>query len=218
MLIDVARFKGVDQLPPTYEITPADLAGALQRQRVEIGSGDVVLVHTGWGSLWMKENAKFVATSPGIGVAAAELLVKAEVVLVGSDNWGVEVMPNPNADLSAPVHQLFLARNGIYLHENLATEALARDNVYEFAYVFALLRLKGATGSPGNPIALRHQPGFRHGLLGHPRARADKAARWVEDLPEGLVRSSCVEDALVACVTVFEGTGNDICQQLTRLR
>ena len=156
VLIDVARFKGVDQLAPTYEITAGDLTGALQRQRIEIGSGDVVLVHTGWGSLWMKDNAKFVATSPGIGVAAAELLVKEEVVMVGSDNWGVEVMPNPNADLSAPVHQLFLARNGIYIHENLATEALARDNVrYEFAYVFAPLRLKGATGSPGNPIALR---------------------------------------------------------------
>ena len=57
--------------------------------------------------------------------------------------------------LSAPVHQLLLAQNGIYLHENLATEELARDNVYEFAYVFAPLRLKGATGSPGNPIAIR---------------------------------------------------------------
>jgi kynurenine formamidase len=155
VLVDVARFKGVEQLPPTYEITAADLTGALQRQRTEIGAGDVVLIHTGWGSLWMKDNAKFVATAPGIGVAAAQLLVNEEVVLVGSDNWGVEVMPNPDAELSAPVHQLLLARNGIYLHENLATEGLARDNVYEFVYVFAPLRLKGATGSPGNPIALR---------------------------------------------------------------
>jgi len=48
-----------------------------------------------------------------------------------------------------------LAKNGIYLHENLATEDLARDGVYEFAYVVAPLRLKGATGSPGNPIAIR---------------------------------------------------------------
>ena len=155
VLIDVARFKGVEQLPPTYEITPADLTGALQRQRTEIGTGDVVLIHTGWGSLWMKDNAKFIATSPGLGVAAAQLLVEEEVVVVGSDNWGVEVMPNPDAQLSAPVHQLFLARNGIYIHENLATEALARDNVYEFAYIFTPLRLKGATGSPGSPIAIR---------------------------------------------------------------
>ena len=77
--------------------------------------------NTGWGSLWMKDNAKFIATAPGIGVAAAQMLADEEVVLVGSDNWGVEVMPNPDPDLSAPVHQLLLARNGIYIHENLAT-------------------------------------------------------------------------------------------------
>jgi kynurenine formamidase len=155
VLIDVAKFKGVAQLPPTYEITVADLKGALQKQNVQIRSGDVVLIHTGWSSLWMKDNTRFGATEPGIGVAAARFLVDAEVVVVGADTWGVEVMPNPDASLSAPVHQLFLARNGIYLHENLITAELARDNAYEFMYSFAPLRLKGATGSPGNPIAIR---------------------------------------------------------------
>jgi len=155
VLIDVAKFKGVDQLPERYEITPADLKGALQRENVQIRSGDMVIIHTGWGSLWMKDNAKFGDSEPGIGVAAGQMLVDAEVVVVGADTWGVEVMPNPDASLSAPVHQLFLARNGIYLHENLITADLARDNVYEFVYMFAPLRLKGATGSPGNPIAIR---------------------------------------------------------------
>ena len=155
VLVDVARLKGVDQLQGGYEITPADLTGALQRQGVQIRSGDVVLIHTGWGSLWMKDNARYGASAPGIGVAAAQMLADAEVVVVGADTWGVEVMPNPDAGLAAPVHQLLLARNGIYLHENLITADLARDNVYEFVYVFAPLRLKGATGSPGNPIAIR---------------------------------------------------------------
>jgi kynurenine formamidase len=155
VLIDVAKFKSVEQLPPTYEITVADLKGALQKQNVQIRSGDVVLIHTGWSSLWMKDNTKFGATEPGIGVAAAQFLVDAEVAVVGADTWGVEVMPNPDASLSAPVHQLLLARNGIYLHENLITAELARDNAYEFMYSFAPLRLKGATGSPGNPIAIR---------------------------------------------------------------
>jgi kynurenine formamidase len=155
VLIDVAKFKGVVQLPGTYEITVADLKGALQKQNVQIHSGDVVLIHTGWSSLWMKDNAKYVATDPGIGLAAAQFLVEAEVVVVGADTWGVEVMPNPDASLSAPVHQLLLARNGIYLHENLITAELARNNAYEFMYSFAPLRLKGATGSPGNPIAIR---------------------------------------------------------------
>jgi kynurenine formamidase len=155
VLIDVARFKGVEQLQGGYEITLADLQGALQRERVEIRSGDMVLLHTGWGGLWMKDNARFVENAPGIGIGAAQFLADKEVVVVGADTWGVEVMPNPDSSLSAPVHQLLIARNGIYLHENLITEALARDSVYEFAYMFAPLRLKGATGSPGNPIAVR---------------------------------------------------------------
>src|SRR5262245_62006740 len=155
VLIDVARYKGVAQLQPSYEITAADLRGALQQQKLDIGRGDVVLVHTGWGSLWMKDNAKYVQTCPGVGIGAAQFLADKEVVVVGADNWGVEVSPNPNASLGAPVHQLLLARNGIYLHENLNTAELARDNVYEFAYIFVPVPLKGATGSPGNPIAVR---------------------------------------------------------------
>ena len=43
----------------------------------------------------------------------------------------------------------------MYHIENLDLEQLAADEVYEFAFVFAPLRLKGATGSPGNPIAIR---------------------------------------------------------------
>jgi len=155
VLIDVAAYKGVPQLESKYEITPADLQGALKRENMEIHSGDIVLINTGWGSLWMKDNTRFGATSPGIGVEAAKFLAEKEVVVVGADNWGVEVMPNPNADLGAPVHQLLIAQNGIYLHENLNLEELARDNGYEFAYIFSPLRLKGATGSPGSPLAIR---------------------------------------------------------------
>jgi kynurenine formamidase len=155
VLVDVAAYKGVPMLEGGYEITLADLEGALKKQNTTIHSGDVVLFHTGWGSLWMKDNAKFLANAPGIGLGAAEMLVKQEIVLAGSDTWGVEAFPNPDASLTAPVHQLFLAKNGIYLLENLLTEELAKEKVYEFAFVFAPLRLKGATGSPGNPIAIR---------------------------------------------------------------
>jgi kynurenine formamidase len=155
VLIDIAKFKEVPQLKSGYEITAADLQGALNKQSVNIRPGDVVLIHTGWGSLWMKDNNQYTQSAPGIGVGAAQFLADKEVIVVGSDNWGIEVSPNPDASLGVPVHQLLIARNGIYLHENLNTEELARDGVYEFAYVFAPLRLKGATGSPGNPIAIR---------------------------------------------------------------
>ena len=155
VLVDVAAFKNVAQLQGGYEITLADLRGALERQRTEIRAGDVVLVHTGWGALWLADNAKFAANAPGIGLEAAQYLVGREVVMVGSDTWATEVVPNPNPDLAFPVHQLLLTRNGIYIFENLATEELARDRAYEFAFFFAPLKLKGATGSPGNPLAVR---------------------------------------------------------------
>ena len=155
VLLDVAGYKGVQRLQGGYEITLADVQGTLKRQKVQIGSGDVVLVHTGWGSLWVKDNAAFNQNAPGIGLEAAGYLVEREVVIVGSDTWATEVVPNPNKDLAFPVHQVLLARNGIYIFENLVTEELARDSVYEFAFTFAPLRLKGATGSPGNPIAIR---------------------------------------------------------------
>ena len=64
-------------------------------------------------------------------------------------------MPPEDPDRPFPVHLMLLVRNGIYNIENLDLEELAKDKVYEFAFVFAPLRLKGATGSPGNPIAVR---------------------------------------------------------------
>lgn len=155
VLIDVAAYKGQPMLAGGYEITRADVEGALKRQNVAIQSGDVVIFHTGWGSLWIKDNAKFNANAPGIGLEAAHYLVEREIVMAGADTWSVEVVPNPDASLAFPLHQLFIAKNGIYIFENLLTEELARDSVYEFAFIFAPLRLKGATGSPGNPLAIR---------------------------------------------------------------
>src|SRR5262245_34075919 len=55
ILIDIAKYKGVQQLAPSYQITAADLRAALQRENLQIRQGDVVLIHTGWGALWMKD-------------------------------------------------------------------------------------------------------------------------------------------------------------------
>src|SRR5690606_17697026 len=70
VLIDVAALKGVDMLPDTYEITVQDLQDALSKQGVTLQAGDAVVIHTGWGKLWGKDNARFVKSCPGIGVPA----------------------------------------------------------------------------------------------------------------------------------------------------
>jgi kynurenine formamidase len=155
VLIDVAALKGVEMLGDTYEITPDDLQQALGKQNVKLQPGDAVIINTGWGKLYGKDNARFVKTTPGVGVAAAEWLAKQDPMLVGSDNWPVEVAPNPDKDLSLPVHQVFLVVNGIHILENLKLDELAAKKVYEFAFTMQPLKLYGATGSTVAPAAIR---------------------------------------------------------------
>ena len=155
VLIDVAALKGVDMLPDTYEITVADLQQALQRQNLTLQPGDAILINTGWGKLWAKDNARYMKGCPGIGVAAAEWLATQDPMLVGADNGPVEVSPNPDPQISLPVHQIMLAVNGIHLLENLKLGDLAAKRAYEFAFVMQPLKLKGGTGSTVAPIAIR---------------------------------------------------------------
>jgi kynurenine formamidase len=154
VLIDVAALKGVAVLPDAYEITVADLQQALARQKLTLAPGDAVLIHTGWGTRWGKDNARFLASCPGIGLAAGEWLAKQDPLLVGSDNWPVEVGPNPDKELSLPVHQLMLAVHGIHLLENLKLDQLAAARVSEFALVLQPLKLQGGTGSTVAPVAI----------------------------------------------------------------
>ena len=155
VMLDVAALKGVEILPADYEVTVADLEAAIQKQGTPVGKADIVLVRTGWGRHYVTNNATFNSGEPGIGVGAAEWLAAREIMLVGSDNWGIEVFPNPDKDLRFPVHQVMLTVNGIYQIENLNLEDLSRDKAYEFAFVVQPLKIKGGTGSTVVPIAIR---------------------------------------------------------------
>ena len=155
VLIDVAAHRGVARMKPGEVITVKDLEGALKAQKTEVREGDVVLLRTGHGRLWMNDNEAYGKGEPGLGMAAGKWLCERKIVLVGSDTWATEVVPAEDRDRPFEVHQLLLVRHGVYNLENLDLEELAADKTYEFAFVFAPLRLKGATGSPGNPVAVR---------------------------------------------------------------
>lgn len=155
VLIDVASYKEMDRLPVGTVITAEDLQGALRQQSVELTEGDVVLIHTGHGQLWMVDNDEYNRGEPGIGMDAALWLAEEKVVMTAADSWSVEVIPSEDPETAFPVHQELIGRRGIYNLENLDLAELARDQVYEFAFMFAPVKFKGATGSPGNPIAIK---------------------------------------------------------------
>ena len=155
VLIDVATLKGVGMLPAGYEIGVSDLEAALERQGVQLQPGDAVLIRSGWSKLWGVDNVRYNGKTAGIGARAAEWLAQRNVMLIGADTYGVEVIPNPDQSISLPVHQIALVVNGIFLLENLKLEELAARKWYEFAFIMQPMKIKGGTGSAVAPVALR---------------------------------------------------------------
>jgi kynurenine formamidase len=155
VLIDVAGLKGVPTLPDDYEITVADIEQSLQRQgNTRVEEGDAVIIHTGWGLLWNRDNPRYVRGCPGIGIPAAQWIIGRNPMLIGADNWPVEVAPNPDRSISLPVHQIALVINGVHLLENMKLDQLAQRRQYEFAFTVQPLKIKGGSGSTVAPSAL----------------------------------------------------------------
>ena len=163
ILIDVAGYKGVESLAAAYVVTMDDVRGALERQGMDENSveqGDAVLFNFGWSVNWTnpsKYNDSYVGVgenegSPGIYTEVARWLIGRKVALVGADNCCVEVRPSPSTD---NVHTMLFHSEGIPLLENMELRELAGDEVYEFLFLALTERIKGATGSPVRPIAVR---------------------------------------------------------------
>src|SRR5262249_2334651 len=149
------RQKGLQTPRANAEITVEDPEGAIKKQNITFQRGDAILIHTGWSKLWGKENARYSATCPGLGVKAAQWLIAKEPLLLGADNFPVEVAPNPDKSINLPVHQLALVVSGVHLLENLTLDETVAKNVTEFALILQPMRMQGATGSAVATIALR---------------------------------------------------------------
>src|SRR5260370_15857803 len=81
------------------------------------GPGDAVLINTGHGFWWKRDNKKFQEGEPGIGLTAGKWLSERNVTLVGSDNWAVDVAPPQDPDRPFEGHQWRLTRHWISLLE-----------------------------------------------------------------------------------------------------
>ena len=153
--LDVSGFDGGVMLDAGRALGRDDLARACDNAEVDIQEGDVVCINTGWGSLFMQDNERYVSGEPGIDVDASAWLAEKGVVAIGADNMAVEVIPNPkHPELVLPVHQHALVETGIYLIENLKLDELAAQSRAEFCFLLLSTKLKGATGCPVRPVAI----------------------------------------------------------------
>ena len=154
-MLDIARHMGKAVLPAGTVFNSAEIKAAAKAQGVAIESGDVVLFHTGWLNVADDDAAAFMAGEPGLGVDGARYLAGLGVVAVGSDSWAVEVLPSEDETLAFPVHPELLAKNGVYILENMDTRGLAADGVSEFLFVLGQPRFVGAVQAVINPVAIR---------------------------------------------------------------
>lgn len=152
VLLDVADAKG--PLPKNYRITSQDLQFTLEKQGTKLQRGDVVLIRTGQAEFY-EDASHYLDNYPGIGLDAVKWLVEDQgIMLLGADNLSLEAFPPEREDNWVPVHTYLLAEKGLMFIEQLYLEKLSKDEVYEFAFFAASLKLRGASASPMRPIAI----------------------------------------------------------------
>ena len=175
VVLDATKYRGMDPLPiPTTTDSPGIVTADDVKAMVEaagidpIGEGDCVFLHTGHGDLWSnavwptlspeekaERRAKFTSGEPGFGISACEYMAEQKIILTGGDTSANDAQPVGEAEgYAVPCHTYMQAGHGIWNIENLDLTPLVEDGVSEFLFVFAPLKMVGATGSPGNPVAL----------------------------------------------------------------
>ncbi len=154
VLIDVAASKGLKMLPDEYRITRKDIQAALKKQGVSLKTGDIVLIRTGRMSLYDNPQA-YMNKPPGMGLDAARFLVEeGGAMILGADNLSFEAFPSEVADDYVPLHTYLLAQQGVPIIELVDLDELAKDGVYEFAFVGGPLKIRGGDAAPLRPIAM----------------------------------------------------------------
>lgn len=154
VVLDMTAHYGVPIVPEGTEFTVADIEAVLKKQGLTLRKGDVVLFNTGWLELIGKDNARFLAGEPGIGLEAAQWLADKDIVAFGGDTWASEVYPSKSGE-EFPANQFLLAKQGIYNLELIDSRALVRDKVWEFLFVLGQPLYTGSTQVNVNPVAIR---------------------------------------------------------------
>jgi kynurenine formamidase len=151
-------------------VTADDMRGIVKMEGLaEIGAGDCVALHTGQGNTWSNDRYPtmtsaqraaareiFAKGEPGFGASACEYMASRDIALTMGDTSANDAQPfGETGDQDAvPCHTGLQTRRGIWNLENVDTKSLVDAKIYEGAFIWAPLKMTGATGSPGNPVVL----------------------------------------------------------------
>ena len=90
VILDMVGLTGQDPVKEGTAFNRKEIEAALKRQgNMRINRGDVVIFYTGWTKLIGKDDKRYGAVEPGLGVDGANYLASLGVSMVGADTWGL---------------------------------------------------------------------------------------------------------------------------------
>lgn len=143
ILVDIARMKGLQQLPPNTHIYKEDIEAFEKWAKVKFEPGDIFLYRLGSSK------------GSGLDPSFVPFLKQRDIALFGGET-AHEAFEVPGFDV--PVHTAIMVPMGINMLDFLDLEALAetaaRLKRWEFMFVAAPTPQTHGTGSQINPIAI----------------------------------------------------------------
>jgi hypothetical protein len=163
-MVDLHRLHGRERRFIGYDA----LMGALEHDRIEIASGDILCLYTGFADMVLEMAGEpdaallhnSCAVLDGRDPALQKWISDSGIAALVADNYAVEGLPAKTAECPCavtPLHELCLFKLGIPLgelwHFGPLAAWLRANGRYRFMLTAPPLRLPGAVGSPVTPVA-----------------------------------------------------------------
>ena len=163
ILLDIARFRGKENLDKAETFTHEDLAACAEAQGVKIEKRDILVIRTNFLKLFFDQGEKFYEGFCEPGLVYSPELVRwfqdMEIPNLVTDTIANEVTTDPNNGIALPLHCALMRNLGVALTEICDLEKLAahsaEDHQYTFLYTAAPLKVNQASGSPVNPLVIK---------------------------------------------------------------
>jgi kynurenine formamidase len=156
VLLDVPRALGRDYLDTGEVVTVADLERTEAAQRVEVGTGDILVV--AWGREARRRATRGFDGFSGLHAECLPWLAERQVAVLGSDGISDPMPFVGTPEWPFPVHQIGIVSMGLHLIDNVRVAPLAarcaESGRWSFLFTMAPLRIPKGTGCPVNPVAV----------------------------------------------------------------
>jgi kynurenine formamidase len=156
VLLDVPAVTGRPWLEDHEAVRRADLEACEHQAGTRVGSGDILMVRTGYRGRNPRGPATAAGAYPGLHADCLPWLYEREVSLLATDT-ATDVWPH-GYQLGTPIHTVGMWAMGLWIIDNCALEELAAvcsaRTRWAFQLVIAPLVLRNGTASPVNPLAV----------------------------------------------------------------